>query len=237
MKLSAPIYHLKRKAKAMSRDEGIPLHAALDRIAAIEGFATWSLLAAKLASAPRAARLYATLRPGDLVLVGARPRQGKTLLSLELAVEAMKAGNRGLFFSLEYTEKDVIERFQSIGADPTGFGALFSFESSDAINADYIIARLQQERPGTLAVVDYLQLLDQKRVNPDLMTQVRALRAFAEAAGQIIVFVSQIDRAFEASAKPCPDLDDIRLPNPLDLTLFSKTCFLNRGEIRFGAAA
>jgi replicative DNA helicase len=221
----------------MSRKETIPLHAALDRIAATEGFVSWSLLAAKLAAIPRAAQLYATLKPGDLVLIGARPRQGKTLMSLELTVEAMKAGNTGLFFSLEYTEKDVNDRFRTIGAVPASFGARFAFESSDTINADSIITRLRPEPRGTLAVVDYLQLLDQKRVNPDLMTQVRALKAFAANAGHIIVFVSQIDRAYEASAKRCPDIEDVRLPNPLDLNLFSKTCFLNRGEIQFGAAA
>src|SRR5215470_17176943 len=47
MKLSAPIFILKQQAKALSRSEKIPLHAALDRIANREGFAAWSLLAAK----------------------------------------------------------------------------------------------------------------------------------------------------------------------------------------------
>jgi hypothetical protein len=180
VKLSAPIYHLKRKARSMSRNENIPRHVALDRIAVAEGFGGWSLLAANWAAAsastPRAARLYATLTPGDLVLVGARPRQGKTLLSLELAIEAMKSGNRGLFFSLEYTRQDVLDRFCSIGLDPTSFGTQFTFESSDAISAAYIIDYLQRAPSGTLSVIDYLQLLDQKRVNPDLMTQVRALK-------------------------------------------------------------
>ncbi len=36
--------------------------------------------------------------------------------------------------------------------------------------------------------------------------------------------------------KPFPDLDDVRLPNPLDLSLFDKLCFLNGGDIRFQAA-
>jgi hypothetical protein len=42
MKLSAPLYHLKRKAKILSRAENIPLHEALDRIARQEGFGGWS---------------------------------------------------------------------------------------------------------------------------------------------------------------------------------------------------
>ena len=53
MKLSAPLYHLKRKAKLLSRAENIPLHEALDRVAKQEGFGAWSLLAAKAtATAP-----------------------------------------------------------------------------------------------------------------------------------------------------------------------------------------
>jgi hypothetical protein len=37
MRLSAPIYKLKRRAKLMARDENIALHEALDRLAREEG--------------------------------------------------------------------------------------------------------------------------------------------------------------------------------------------------------
>src|SRR6478672_6127527 len=102
MKLSAPLYHLKRKAKLLSRSDNIPLHEALNRVARQEGFSSWSLLAAKAAATSPAEKLFAHLAPGDLVLLGARPGQGKTLMSLELAVRAMKAGSPGVFFTLEY---------------------------------------------------------------------------------------------------------------------------------------
>jgi len=118
MRLSAPIHRLKRQARLLSRQDAIPLHLALDRIAASEGFSSWSLLAARAATTAPAGRLFAELAPGDLVLVGARPGHGKTLLSLELAVEAMKAGNRGVFFSLEYTEWQMLDRFCAIGLEP-----------------------------------------------------------------------------------------------------------------------
>lgn len=235
MKLSAPIHRLKRQAKLLSRREKMPLHAALDRVAAGEGFATWSLLSAKLSAMSPAARHFPQLAPGDLVLVGARPGQGKTLLSLGLAVEAMKAGSRSVFFTLEYTEKDIAGRFRAIGADPAAFDHLFAFDSSDAISAGYIAETLADAPRGTLVVIDYLQLLDQKRENPDLMTQVRALKALAQDRGLILVFVSQVDRSYDPASKPCPDIADIRLPNPLDLRLFSKTCFLHGGEVRFQA--
>ncbi|KFC65300.1 Replicative DNA helicase [Bosea sp. LC85] len=236
MKLSAPVYRLKRKAKLLSRDENIPRHEALDRIARKEGFGAWSLLVAKAAAAAPAGKLYARLAPGDLVLVGARPGQGKTLLSLEFALEAMKSGHRAVFFTLEYTKKDVIDRFRALGADLADFDGLFAFDSSDAISADHIVKALIDAPRGTLAVIDYLQLLDQKRENPDLMVQVRRLSAFARDRGLIVVFISQIDRSYDPATKPCPDLGDVRLPNPLDLSLFNKTCFLGKGDIRFQAA-
>jgi replicative DNA helicase len=237
MKLSAPVYHLKRKAKLLSRDGKIPLHEALERIAVKEGFANWSLLIAKASAMAPAGRLFPRLTQGDLLLVGARPGHGKTLLSLELAVEAMKSGNRSVYFTLEYTERDVLDRFRAIDVDPARFVGLFDFDTSDAISADYIIERLASMPRDTLVVVDYLQLLDQRRENPDLLVQIRALKSFARERGLIMVFISQIDRSYDPSRKPCPDLNDVRLPNPLDLTLFDKTCFLNNGEVRFSAAS
>jgi replicative DNA helicase len=169
--------------------------------------------------------------------VGARPGQGKTLMSRELAVEAMKSGSRGVFFTLEYTETEMLERFRAIGVERDNFAGLFEFDSSDDISADYIIKRLAAAPRATVVVVDYLQLLDQKRENPELMVQVRALRSFARDRGLIFVFISQIDRAYDPLKKPCPGLEDVRLPNPLDLSLFTKTCFLNNGEVQFRAAS
>ncbi len=237
MKLSAPIYHLKRKAKRLSREEGIPLHVALNRIALQEGYSGWSLLAAKLSASRPAGKLLARLKPGDLVLVGARPGQGKTLMSFELAIEAMKSGNRAVFFTLEYTESDVLDRFQAIGAEYARFDGLFELDCSDAISADYITRVLATAARGTLVVVDYLQLLDQKREHPGLAEQVRVLKSFARERGLIIVFISQIDRSYDPAKKACPDIGDVRLPNPLDLRLFNKTCFLNKGEVQFRAVS
>lgn len=131
----------------------------------------------------------------------------------------------------------MLDRFHDIGTDRAHFDGLFEFDSSDAISADYITMRLASAPRGTLVVIDYLQLLDQKRENPDLMVQVRMLKSFARDRGLIIVFISQIDRSYDPQTKPCPDLNDVRLPNPLDLKLFNKTCFLNNGEVQFRAAS
>ncbi|WP_108882864.1 DNA helicase [Anderseniella sp. Alg231-50] len=236
MKLSAPIHHLKRRARALSRKEAVPLSKALDRIAAQEGYSSWSLLATRAAAATPSAKLLAQLTPGDLLLLGARPGHGKTLMGLKLIVEAMKLGRRGVFFTLEYSAADVVSRLEAVGGDMAMFTDLFDFDSSDAINADYIMEQLASAQQGTVVVIDYLQLLDHRRSNPDLLVQVRALKAFARDKGLVIVFISQIDRSYDANTKPCPDLADVRLPNPLDLSLFDKSCFLNDGRMQVETA-
>lgn len=232
MKLSAPPHRLKQRARTLSRKDGIPLNRALNRIAVEEGFRNWSLLAARVSAAAPSCELYTRLSPGDLVLLAARPGQGKTLMGLELIAETIRQGHRAVFFTLEYTANDVFDRLRAIGADLTSFQDRFEFDDSDGINADHIKDRLALAPRATVAVVDYLQLLDQKRENPELSVQVQALKSFAEKSGLIIVILSQIDRSFDPSARAVPGLEDVRLPNPLDLTLFSKACFLNNGSMQ-----
>jgi replicative DNA helicase len=236
MKLSAPIYHLKRKAKLLSRQDNIPLHDALDRIAVQEGYGSWSFLADRQSRIAPAAKIFAQLKPGDLVLLGARPGQGKTMMSLEMAVEAMKSGTPSAFYTLEYTEKDVWDRLRVMGVEPSQFDGLFEADCSDAINAGYIMEAMASAPQGMVVIIDYLQLLDQKRENPALATQVAALKSFAKARGIIIICISQIDRSYDPAKKPYPDCRDVRLPNPLDLTLFDKMVFLNNGKVQLQTA-
>ncbi len=120
---------------------------------------------------------------------------------------------------------------------PEDFENKFAFDNSNTISAEYIIRHLETAPRRTIVVVDYLQLLDQKRENPELMSQVRALNRFASDRGLIIVFISQIDRSYDSSANSCPGLENVRLPNPLDLTLFTKTCFLNDAEVQIAAVS
>ena len=234
MRLSAPIFRLKRRARLLSRAKEIPLHTALNQIAREEGFRSWSHLAAYGSDLRPAREILAQLAPGDLVLLGSRPGHGKLILALELIVEATKGGRRGFLFSLEDTEAAASTRLQSLGADPRTITSL-TLDTSDDICADYVIRKLSAVRGNAVVVIDYLQLLDQRRRNPELADQIRTLMSFAGASGSIIVVISQINRSFELRAKPVPELSDVRLPNPLDLTLFTKSCFLHEGEIHFQA--
>ncbi len=237
MKLSAPIFRLKRQARLLSRTAKMPLNQALDELAKKEGFQNWSLLASRISSAPPSAAVYRQLEAGDLVLLAARPGHGKTLLGLELIIEAVKAGNRGVFYTLEYTEDNIYTHLQSLGHHQHLAEKSITLDTSDAINADYIIHTLNEATRGTLIVIDYLQLLDQRRSNPALSAQIETLKKFARTKKLIIAFISQINRSYDYSQNPFPCLADIRLPNPLDLGLFDKACFLSDGDIRFKIVA
>ena len=237
MRLSSPIYTLKRQAKLLARDKDIRLYEALNEIAAKEGFRDWSHLASIYSETTPGKKIMSQLNSGDMVLIGARPGHGKTLLGLELAVLAGKNNRTGFVFSLDYNETDVWDRFEQLGFDQSANDRPIIVDTSDDICATYIIECLNTKSDGALVVVDYLQLLDQRRTNPPVEQQVRALKQFAIESGAIVILISQIDRSFDLSPGDMPSIEDVRLPNPVDLSIFDRRCFLHDGEVQVEKAA
>jgi replicative DNA helicase len=233
MKLSAPIFQLKRRAKLMARNNAVPLNEALDQVARDEGFARWSMLSSRMAARTPSETVLSRLDDGDLLLVAGRPGQGKTVFGLQLLLDAARDDRRAVFFTLEFTEQRARKHIRSLESESPGLGERLEIVTSDDISADYIIRHLSGAERGTVAVVDYLQILDQQRSKPMLSKQVLALGDFARKTGIIFGFLSQIDRSFDPESKRLPDIGDIRLPNFVDLGLFDKACFLHHGEAQF----
>ena len=237
MNTTPPLFVLKRQAKALAKQEQIPHLAALDRLAQAHGFERWSLLISSTSQRDPCNHVLNQLLLGDMMLLGARPGHGKTLMGLELLAKAARQGRHGWFFTLEYNLSDVLDRLHLVDKNPAELTEYLVVDNSDDINATYIIDALQHALPGSVIVVDYLQLLDQKRQNAPLQQQVEALKRFAKDKGLVLVLISQIDRSVELSNSTFPTIEDVRLPNPLDLKLFSKTCFLNQQAVNFSANA
>lgn len=232
MKLSASAFQLKRRARLMARAENILLSEALDRVARAEGFERWSLLSQRLAAGSPPDALLRQLAGGDLLLLAGRPGQGKTRLGLQLLIAAASSGRRAVLFTFEYTEGQAKQCICALAGGKADICEAIEVVASDDISAGLMIGHLASAGAGSVAVVDYLQLLDQQRTKPPLCEQVTALWCFARQSGIVLAFLSQIDRSFDPDAKSLPDLDDIRLPNQLDLRLFSKAFFLHAGDAR-----
>lgn len=226
MLLSAPIYQLKRRAKLLARETKIPLHEAQDRIAHDEGFPAWSALSARIASGLTPISLLPSLTDGDMLLLGARPGHGKTMLGLRLLIDAAREGRRSVFFTLEYTEQAAMDRIHAID----GKDHMPEIVTSEEISADFIIRHLDTAPQGTVAVIDYLQILDQQRAKPALGEQVERLSRFAQTSGVILAFISQVDRSFDTTRGALPGLTDLRLPNAIPSGVFTKACFLHAGQ-------
>lgn len=234
MILSVPIYVLKRRAREMARRNGIALTTAQNRLARLEGYQSWSHLAAADADTGRAARLLGQLKQGTLVLLGARPGQGKTLLGLELLAEATTQGRPAAIFTLEYTHAEVAAHLAEVS--PATPPTAIAIDTSDLMSAAHVTHKLAAMPKGGVAVIDYLQLMDQRRNTPPLADQVETLKGLANLRQITLISLSQIDRNYDATVKPVPDQDDLRLPNPLDLTAFDQMVFLQDGTLRVKAA-
>jgi replicative DNA helicase len=240
MKLSAPIYVLKSQAKELKRTKQITMTEALNQIAQREGYSSWSLLQAKAKDLFPKVReeILDYLNPGDLFLLASRPGLGKTTFALQLLVQAFRAGRTCRFFSLEYSKREVASRIAELDETVGELNPKIKFDFSDEISSSYIIGKIKDSiESGAIVVVDYLQLLDQQRTKPPLQAQVEELKRFAKERKCIFIFISQVDRSFEENKKTRPSLEDIRLPNPLDLKLFNKSMFLHDGKMVFTSPA
>ena len=151
MKLSAPIHVLRSRAKTLKQRRNIPLTDAQNDIAKQQGFATWSLLMSRrdelLPNNLPELRQY--LNGGDIVLVGARPKVGKTMLTAGLLAAGERLGEDGYIFTLadrlEEAEQRIRQHLKSVDA------MRIMIDCSDVICADYIIEKLQAAKQASLA--------------------------------------------------------------------------------------
>lgn len=229
MRFSLPIFRLKQNARALARADGIALHKALDLVAQAEGFERWSLLARRAREA--GPDLGRHLPDGALVLVAGRPEQGKTLLALDVVARHVMRGGHGAVFSLDETDVSLAQKIARLGHDLGDVSGRLTCCTRDDISADVIADWMREVPRGSVAVLDYLQILDQRRASPPLEDQVRVLRDAAQVTGVTLLCLGQVDRRFDLSGRAMPGPEDVRMPNPVDLGQFGRHVFLHAGEV------
>jgi replicative DNA helicase len=176
---------------------------------------------------------------GELLLVGGRPSEGKTVLLTQLAVQAALAGKNTLMFSEEMDAEDIMERAIFMRARVDGEaardGTLKDEEwdrITDRANELYETPWWISDLPATIAsivattkqyilqhqigivLVDYLQIVQcpgrYENRNLQVQDMVAQLRALARTHRIPVVVATQLSRETTRRANPEPILADLR---------------------------
>lgn len=163
------------------------------------------------------------VKPGELMTIAAETSGGKTILLLQIALEAMRAGKHVLIFSLEMPAKKVLARFISnlagfpikrIKQDPNAqelhrFNAATSDISrmnvqvesgySDIDSIESAIREFASQGRADLVVVDYIQLVHLRNMNSNETREqhvseiTRRLKAIALQLNLALATASQLN--------------------------------------------
>jgi replicative DNA helicase len=177
------------------------------------------------------------LRPGNLVLIAARPAMGKTSLAMQIAAHASESGVV-VAFSQEMADTELVDRLMaSLGRIPLTSiidGKMSEFEherfssamrkardlrlyidDQPAQRISDIRAKVQSIRRKhdiSLVVVDYLQLMtgDGANRNAEIEQISRGLKALAKEIQCPVIALSQLSRECEKRPNKRPMLADLR---------------------------
>lgn len=190
--------------------------------------------------------ITAGFRPGELILIGARPGVGKTTFGLGLARFVLGKGIPVFFVSLEQSNAELIERLlvaeSLVPARLVRLGAIkgdhaarlhdaFEYLSKTPCYLDDTpvqgiariranARRLQRRHKIGLMIVDYLQLVAPENRRDPRHEQVgqisRRLKALARELGIPVLALAQLNRAVENRANDRPRLSDLRESGSLE---------------------
>jgi len=179
------------------------------------------------------------LRPGQLIIIAARPGIGKSAAAGQIAHYASMSGVTTAVFSLEMESSQILHRIVCSSAQVNGHRLNAGWEPSreerhrlmeanDSMPESLFfdqrmnttvtgiaaaVRRLKARSPVGLVVIDYLQLLESSRKRDNRVAEVteitRNLKKLARAFDTPVIALSQLSRASEAENRR-PTLRDLR---------------------------
>ncbi len=199
--------------------------------------------------------LLSGLQRSDMIIVGARPSLGKTAFVLDIAREAAVQNKSVGIFSLEMSREQVIDRLIASQAqvplwrlrtgrltDELEFSMIQKAldqlskmpifvddtPSPNVLQLRSTARRLQIDQGLDLLIVDYLQLVQPRTNNENMVQQVteisHGLKSLARELNIPLLAVSQLSRAVDQREIKIPRLSDLResgsLEQDADVVLF-----------------
>lgn len=182
-------------------------------------------------------RILGGWNAGDLIVMAARPGQGKTALGLTFMYEFSKLGGKGLFIGLEMSNDQLAKRFLSLLVDMPNYkirnaslkeNELMQLcEIANNSQVDFFIdddanctigqikakAKIHKARHGLeLLVIDYIQLIKGSKQNreQEIAEISRNLKLLAKELNITVIVLAQLSRKPEERADKRPLLSDIR---------------------------
>lgn len=184
---------------------------------------------------PRLDGILKGMREGNLIIIGARPSVGKTAFALDLAVSAAKQGHKTLFYSMEMTSEELVQRLLSTysgvqlsqiidgqmddnelleyvqaGAQISGLPVLI--EDASNVTVETIRTKAIEEQDIKIIFVDYIGLLQSTKNyqnrNYELGAMSRDLKNLAMELKIPIVVLAQLNRNVNSDQEP--NLSDLR---------------------------
>ena len=180
------------------------------------------------------------MQAGDLLILAARPSMGKTMLALNILVNAWKSGSAVGMFSLEMSSEQLVLRMlasESLIAHQKIRNALVSSEEwmvltnhaahlaeakifiddSPSLNIMELRAKarkLKAKEDIKFLVIDYLQLINAhgryENRTQEISAISRSLKALAKELGIPVLALSQLSRSLETRMDKRPQLSDLR---------------------------
>ncbi|MCC6952871.1 MAG: replicative DNA helicase [Deltaproteobacteria bacterium] len=187
-------------------------------------------------------RMTFGFQPSDLVIIAGRPSMGKTALALSMAKNVAFDHNGAVaVFSLEMSKEQITMRMlcseAKVSASKVRSGKLGESDFPKLVDAASRLAqanifiddtpavsvlemrakarRLHREKPLSLIVVDYLQLMRGASLRPERREQEISeisggLKALAKELRVPVVALSQLNRAVESRQDKRPMMSDLR---------------------------